>query len=254
MEDRDGRRNDNRVQELSRISMPVPCRCEQERMRRHEQALAEQDDFEKYQRRLRYSGMEPRQMAARLDNYNPPNDDCRIALEFASKYADGFKHYRKKGVGLIFIGPNGSGKTHLAAGIAKAAIFEGFEVRFTRVGTLLQSLQNTFGKSEGSAQDILFPLENCDLLILDELTAERFRSNSGIINEWANGVIEDLIDLRVSRFLPIIVTTNNTEEQLRESGFSPRVISRIFGQNCIIKVAAPDYRRAGIARGKVINA
>lgn len=64
------------------------------------------------------------------------------------------------------MGNSGTGKTHLGMALGIEALRQGFSVRFAGVMPLLDQLIEARDNKELSQQ--MRPLENCDLLILDE--------------------------------------------------------------------------------------
>src|SRR4029078_8969040 len=56
---------------------------------------------------------------AELSTYKPDTDSQRDALRLAKKFVESFPVEQK---GLVFYGPTGVGKTHLAIGLLKAVI------------------------------------------------------------------------------------------------------------------------------------
>ncbi len=88
-------------------------------------------------------------------------------LELALAYCQNLKQEMGDGMGLLFYGMNGSGKSHLAALVALSAIREGKTVRFTTFEDALKEVMASFG-----VKDKLDPMnkyERCDLLVLDDL-------------------------------------------------------------------------------------
>ena len=67
---------------------------------------------------------------------------------------------------IIVLGPTGSGKSYLASAFGKAAIRNGFTVRYHRTSRLLHTLTQV--RSDGSLTSTLRSLAKCSLLILDD--------------------------------------------------------------------------------------
>jgi DNA replication protein DnaC len=67
---------------------------------------------------------------------------------------------------IIVLGPTGSGKSYVASAFGKAAIRNGFTVRYHRTTRLLHTLSQV--RSDGSLTSTLRALAKCSLLILDD--------------------------------------------------------------------------------------
>jgi DNA replication protein DnaC len=122
----------------------------------------------------------------------------------AQRYANdfltpqGFTHS-----GLLFIGPPGVGKTHLAVGVL-VELVERYSVhgRFVELNTFFNQLQSTFGQtSPDSTQAVLAPLMDAQLLVLDELGTQQ-------PTPWIRDVLYLVINTRYTRRLPTLFTTN----------------------------------------------
>jgi DNA replication protein DnaC len=122
----------------------------------------------------------------------------------AERYVDEFVQdggFRQSG--LLFVGPPGAGKTHLAAGVLRGLV-ERYRVRgrFVEFTTLIHQIQATFDSdSPESKRQVLDPLADAELLVLDELGAQQ-------PTPWVRDILYLIINTRYTRRLPTLFTTN----------------------------------------------
>ena len=174
-----------------------------------------------------------------LDYYSDePRDDrpsdraiMHNTLESCMAYA------RKFGSGspnLILTGGTGLGKTHLSLAIANEAIQKGYGVVYSSVGSLITKLENEhFGRESGTkAMD---SLQECDLLILDDLGTE-FR------NSFSSSAIYNIINSRLLLEKPTIISTNLSTKEMADY-YSERFASRIIGSYRRIAFVGRDIRQ-----------
>src|SRR3546814_18394699 len=76
----------------------------------------------------------------------------------------------EKGANLIFFGPPGGGKTHLAAAIGLVLIENGWRVLFTRTSDLVQKLP--VARRELALESPLSTIDNSHLMFLADLASE----------------------------------------------------------------------------------
>jgi DNA replication protein DnaC len=104
--------------------------------------------------------------------------------------------------GLLLSSLPGRGKTHLAMATLLDAASPDIDVRVCAVPSFLASIKASFSKqSSGDPDQILSWHKSADLLLLDDLGAERE-------TEWAIETLYLLVDHRVKHELPTIITTN----------------------------------------------
>ena len=123
---------------------------------------------------------------------------------------------------LMFTGNAGLGKTHAALAVAGAALDKGYDVIyisspdfFSRVETL------HFGSDPAGEKDALLEtVSGADLLILDDLGTE---FNSSFVISTLYSLLND----RLGRRRPTILTTNITDGTLLEKLYTEKVASRI---------------------------
>lgn len=140
---------------------------------------------------------------------------------------------------LVFKGGYGCGKTHLAAAIANHRLSLGHPVLFVSVPDLLDHLRSSFAPNSTIGYDERFnQVRNAPLLILDDLGTQ---SNS----EWAQEKLYQIFNHRYNARLPTIITTNQELESI-EIRIRSRMVDPSLVQ--VIHIAAPDFRRAGVAQ------
>jgi DNA replication protein DnaC len=106
-----------------------------------------------------------------LANYCPaPNNETQLqAFNFAFKLVSRFPAVDQ---GLLFMGPVGVGKTHLATAILRGLIARGTPCLFCEFGTLLGEIRDSYNSiSQSSALKVLAPVYEAEVLVLDELGA-----------------------------------------------------------------------------------
>lgn len=114
---------------------------------------------------------------------------------------------------MIFCGGIGTGKTHLAIGIAKELMARYRSAFFMSVMGAVRSVKETWRNSETSESEALKNLIEPDLLILDEVGVQ-FGSDTGklILFEIINGRYE-------GRRATILIATLTTKEVLIDAQY-----------------------------------
>lgn len=144
-------------------------------------------------------------------------------------YADSFD--RRAG-NLLFVGATGLGKTHLSLAIAKEVIAKGYFVLYGSAQNFLENLEREhFGKKEG---DTLRQLQQCDLLILDDLGAE-------FTSPFVVASVYNIINTRILSGRATIVSTNLSLREI-ESRYTERLLSRFVGCYEMHEFAGRDVR------------
>lgn len=142
--------------------------------------------------------------ACTLENFKSAPHTAR-ALAAAQKYLEAFIPGQRDRAarGLMLTGTVGVGKTHLAAGLLRSLIEQkGIEGRFVTVPELLDRLRSSYddGATQSQAQ-ILRPIMEADLVVIDELGAAR-------PSDWVFETIELLIGNLYNSARPVMITTN----------------------------------------------
>ena len=155
--------------------------------------------------------------------------------------------------GLLILGPCGVGKTHLAVSIIRALMLRyGTSCVFCDFRELLKQIQNSFNPVVQTTEgQILEPVLHCDVLLLDDLGAER-------PTDWVRDTFAYIINNRYNQKRTTIITSNYedgesnlrvlsdgnrvaSEETLAER-IGVRLRSRLYEMCKVIRISGEDFR------------
>lgn len=221
-----------------RVKMPVSCRCRAERRYQEEQMLQQDKDMRAMEALKRQSLMDERLRDVSFDSFRKTNDNA-YNLKLCLRYANHFDEMLAKNQGLLFYGGVGTGKTFAAACIANHLLNQRIPVIMTSFVKLLESMQ---GFSEDDSA-LIARLNRAKLLIIDDLGAERS-------TDYALEKVYDIVDSRYRAKLPIILTTNLSMTELKESTDIryTRIYDRIFEMCYPMQFKGQSWRKVEAAR------
>jgi DNA replication protein DnaC len=156
-------------------------------------------------RKLLEAARIPRRYAkCSLNNYR---SDERSSQNTAFQYACRLVlDYPAVDRGLLFIGPVGVGKTHLAVAILKGLIDKGVPCLFSEFGALLKQIQDSYNPiSKTSEMRVLAPVYQAEVLVLDEL-------GGTVSTDWVRDTMYQIINKRYNDQKLTIFTTNYRDE------------------------------------------
>ena len=221
------------------IKIPLICRCERDRLdKTQKEAERQKEEARRKGIRDRFkSSLSLMYQDATFDSFKA-RKGTEYALQKAKGYVGTWEKRKKDGLGILFSGNTGSGKTHLAVAIGHEISKMGFWVKFTEINALIRKIRDA---PFGEAEEIISPYTRCDLLILDDFGAEND-------TEWTAGQIGAIINHRTENYKPIIATSNLTKADLAARK-AQRVVDRILGACGLITISCPSYRRVDIRGG-----
>ncbi len=210
-----------------------PCRCRQSDRRKH---------------LLEVARIPKRYEACSFENYHPQGNNFTAdevfrsqshALNDAQKLA---REYPVLDIGLIFIGPCGVGKTHLAVATIKALIDKGISCLFYDFRDLLKEIQDSYNHVSNTTElKVLDPIYQTEVLVLDELGASK-------PTDWVRDTMTQIINTRYNDKKVTIFTTNylddtrNPGEETLADRVGVRLRSRLHEMCKVVEVKGDDFR------------
>ena len=186
------------------------------------------------------------------------SESVATALLLAKKFVE---NYPVENIGLLFVGPIGVGKTHLAVAIAKELIRQKqAHCLFYEYRQLLKTIQNSFNASvQTTEMQVLEPVLDAEVLVFDELGAVRPTS-------WVFDTVNHIINIRYNEKRTTIFTTNfpdepsqfaddetrganltSAQQAMRRETLGDRIgdrmLSRLHEMCRKIEIQGPDYRK-----------
>lgn len=144
-------------------------------------------------------------------------DSMSKIFKFCLDFAQNF-HLPQNGI--LMIGGTGLGKTHLSLSIGNEVIKKGgYSVIYGSAPDLFRKIEKEhFGNAPDLSTSQL--LQDCDLLILDDLGAE-------FDSKFNQSVLYNLLNSRMNIGKPVIISTNFTLQELQDR-YGGRIMSRML--------------------------
>jgi DNA replication protein DnaC/transposase len=137
---------------------------------------------------------------------------------------------------VLFLGPPGTGKSHLAQAIGRAAILQGYRVVYREAHTLLEELAEA--TLAGARKDYLMELATVPLLIIDDLGMRKL----------AYTAAEDLLELIMRRYerASTLLTSNRPVDDwgklLGDTAAVTALLDRLLHHGHVLKWGPRSWR------------
>jgi DNA replication protein DnaC len=202
---------------------------------------------------LARSRIPPRYEHCTLAIFEAGTPSQRAALERAMSYCAGYPFLgTDEGLGLLFTGDNGVGKTHLAVAVLRELVEgKGARGQFWDFHELLREIRASYDPETATTElQVLEPVVEADVLLLDDLGAWK-------MTDWMNDTLFYILNSRYMARRPTILTTNYQDadreavlaaDPLRRKEFlveriGQRLRSRLMEMCLVVPIVGPDWRR-----------
>ena len=177
----------------------------------------------------------PLKMLADFDFDFQPKLNRKLIMDLASL------GFIERNESILFIGDNGTGKSHLARSLALMACQGGYKTYYTTCSELISDLNA--GVYEKTLDRRMRKYINPELLLIDEMGHDRLELQ--VIKEAH--LLFKVIDERYKDNKSLIFTTNIEEpdwpEFLGDPISTSAILDRIFHHSVIVKIKGPSYRK-----------
>ena len=145
--------------------------------------------------------------------------------------------FLSEGRSVIFCGPSGLGKTHLAVAIAYRAIQNGAEALFAEANTLIEELSEA--SARGRLGEAMAPYVHAHVLVIDELGYLTYPQD-------AANVLFQVVNQRYLKRRAMVFTTNKPlaawSRVLHDADLAEAIIDRLLERGRHIDLTGESYR------------
>lgn len=210
------------------------CKCIRDEKERVEKQKQYEEKMARIARLRNVSLMDEVFFKATFKNFDITDDNRKI-YNACAKYCRAFQQMLEDNQGLLFYGNVGTGKSFAAACIGNYVMSCLRPVVMTSFVKILQQFSSF---KNGDEEELIDRLTEPDLLILDDLGAERN-------TDFALEKVYNVIDSRYRSRKPIILTTNLTLKEMKENTDIryARIYDRVFEMCYPIKFEGSSRRR-----------
>jgi DNA replication protein DnaC len=168
-----------------------------------------------------------------LDNFD---FDFNKKMERALIFELATGRFLSKAEDALFLGPPGTGKSHLGQAIGRAVILQGWEVAYREAHVLLEELADA--TLDGTRKDYFKRMQKVPLLIIDDLGLRQLPKTAA----------EDLLELVMRRYerASTVFTSNRAVDEwgklLGDSTATGALLDRLLHHAHVVQCGPKSYR------------
>ena len=196
----------------------------------------------------------PRYEHCTLRSFEPGSDTLLQALRKAESYCGGYPYVGPdEGLGLLFTGDNGVGKTHLAVAVLRELWEQkGVRGQFWDFHELIREIRHSYNEETRTTElQVLEPVVETGVLLLDDLGAWK-------MTEWMLDTLFFILNSRYMSKRATLITSNYPDVSPEQAGrdgslrkreflverVGTRLRSRLVEMCLLVKMHGDDHRQA----------
>ena len=173
-----------------------------------------------------------------LENFQTETEDQQETVQKVRDYLQSFTANYQAGKNLIFAGPPGTGKDHLAASVMREAIRQDKTVKwFSGVDLFMEAVDAVRQKQEFSWAK---QLRKTGLLVISDLFSDELSSD---LSAYEKKIVYSIFDYRYSHLLPTVLTLNIETRSELEHYLTTPITDRLFHNHQTIMMFWKSWRK-----------
>ena len=171
------------------------------------------------------------------DHYTGDPEVVKTLQEYVRRHDD----YVEQGLGLLFTGPRGIGKTMLATLVLKELLRAGYRCRYATYSSAME-MYTTGWRDLDIKRRFEDTFLRTRVLLLDDMGREAKSANN-----MQESTFEHILRNRVQSCRPTILTTNLNYDDLEE-GYGAAAVSLLSEQSMVMEMTGDNFRPKSNAR------
>jgi DNA replication protein DnaC len=177
-----------------------------------------------------------RYFGATIDSYRATTPDQQKIVHAVKKYTATLATHRNACEGIVFYGPVGTGKDHLAYTVAMSAAAQGLQVQWVRCRDWFGRIRDAMGSDRKEAS-IIAELVKPDLVVLSDPLPP-----FGALTQHQADMLYQALEGRYSRNLFSITTLNVEGDEEADERMGAGVWDRLCHGALLLQCNWPSYR------------